>query len=143
MGIDDDSAELNCESSASVSRAKAAAEEARRKAEEEAKRKAEEEAKRKAEEEAKRKAEEEAARIKAEAKAKAEVKPEVKAVVKAPQGDESGKAMVVPDEKGRTTGFDLGLAVLFPLMIAGLGFFLFFPVIGAQLFKDLPPPPSP
>lgn len=43
---------------------------------------------------------------------------------------------------GSTGAFDVGLLILFPVMIGTLLLFLFFPVIGQQLSSSLPPPMS-
>ena len=41
-----------------------------------------------------------------------------------------------------TDGFDVGLLIAFPIIVATLGFFFLFPLIGPQLAATLPPVPA-
>eukprot|EP00596_Hydrurales_sp_CCMP1899_P006176 CAMPEP_0119045306 /NCGR_PEP_ID=MMETSP1177-20130426/38823_1 /TAXON_ID=2985 /ORGANISM="Ochromonas sp, Strain CCMP1899" /LENGTH=206 /DNA_ID=CAMNT_0007016843 /DNA_START=45 /DNA_END=665 /DNA_ORIENTATION=- len=78
------------------------------------------------------------------------------AVVATPEVDRVGggllKKVVIPgteEEKPKdlsklsvgTDGFDVGLLIAFPVIVATLGFFFLFPLIGPQLSATLPPVP--
>jgi hypothetical protein len=59
---------------------------------------------------------------------------------KAPAGSAGGS---LTPGKEKQSGFDIGLLILFPVMIGTLGLFLFFPLIGGELAKNLPPVGTP
>eukprot|EP01035_Chromulina_nebulosa_P031199 gene31199-41572_t len=130
--IDEDTSEIECESSAELAR-KIAAEKARIEAEIALKKKQEEEerlrllALEEEEEKKKKKALEVALVVQAADSSSAVV-----------QSSNSEKAPAPAPAK--KTAFDVGLIILFPVMIGTLLLFLFFPVIGQQLAGSLPPP---
>ena len=129
--IDEDTSEIECESSAELAR-KIAAEKARSEAEIALKKKQEEEERLRLlaleeEEEKKKKALEVALVVQAADSSSAVV-----------QSSNSEKAPAPAPAK--KTAFDVGLIILFPVMIGTLLLFLFFPVIGQQLAGSLPPP---
>ncbi len=124
--VDEDSADLEVESSAEKMRR----EEAVRKEEE------------------RRRAEEEAARLKAEAEKNELLRLAAMATATAADSKKSSDVMPVAPvapknvttapivtSTGRTSGFDVGLLVALPLMVGALGFFLFFPLIAESLYQ--------
>ena len=128
--IDADTSEIECESSADIQRKlAAAAEKARIEAELALKKKQEEEE-----------------RLRLELLAQEEEKARKSATEQLPIPSDTSKAVqaiksneVQPSPK-KTGLFDVGLIVLFPIMIGTLLLFLFFPIIGQQLAGSLPPP---
>ena len=136
--IDEDTSEIECESSAELAR-KIVAEKARIEAEIALKKKLEEEERlRLAMEEEKKKKELEVAVVVSVTESTAAVVPvtESTAVVVV----ESSNSDKAPTPPKKTSAFDVGLLILFPVMIGSLLLFLFFPVIGQQLAASLPPP---
>jgi hypothetical protein len=131
--IDEDTAEILCESSADLARkAAAAAEKARIEAELALKKKLEEE-------EAERvrlatlQREEELRSLRVAESKTSEL------VAVSDSSSPSPLPPAVPPKKG---AFDVGLIILFPIMIGTLLLFLFFPLIGQQVASSLPPPPG-
>mmetsp|Transcript_4740 Transcript_4740/g.6510 ORF Transcript_4740/g.6510 Transcript_4740/m.6510 type:complete len:190 (+) Transcript_4740:38-607(+) len=128
--IDEDTSEILVESSADISR-RIAAEKARVEAEIALQKKLEEE------------------RIKAELLA-AEEEMKKKLIVESQPTTEPSSDVVVQEAKitpppaqlPKKSFFDIGLIILFPIMIGTLLLFLFFPIIGQQLAGSLPPPTS-
>jgi hypothetical protein len=132
--IDEDTSEIECESSAELAR-KIVAEKARIEAEIALKKKLEEEERlRLAMEEEKKKKELELAVVVPVTESTAAVAPTGVVVVESSNSDKA------PTPPKKTSAFDVGLLILFPVMIGSLLLFLFFPVIGQQLAASLPPP---
>ena len=133
--IDEDTSEIECESSAELVR-KIAAEKARIEAEIALKKKLEEEERLRllALEEEKKKKESEVALVVQVADTTTTSSSSSSAVVESSNRDKAA----APAKK--TSAFDVGLIILFPVMIGTLLLFLFFPVIGQQLAGSLPPP---
>ena len=132
--IDEDTSEIECESSAELAR-KIVAEKARIEAEIALKKKLEEEERlRLAMEEEKKKKELELAVVVPVTESTVAVAPTGVVVVESSNSDKA------PTPPKKTSAFDVGLLILFPVMIGSLLLFLFFPVIGQQLAASLPPP---
>ena len=84
------------------------------------------------------------AALKAEAAKPAAVVPVVvaaKPVVVASATVEAPKVDLTKLSVG-TDSFDVGLLIAFPIIVATLGFFFLFPLIGPQLAQTLPPVPK-
>ena len=132
--IDEDTSEIECESSAELAR-KIVAEKARIEAEIALKKKLEEEERlRLAMEEETKKKELELAVVVPVTESTVAVAPTGVVVVESSNSDKA------PTPPKKTSAFDVGLLILFPVMIGSLLLFLFFPVIGQQLAASLPPP---
>lgn len=144
--VDEDTSEIECESSSEIARKKAE-EEARKKAEEEAAQKA---ATMKAEQEAAMKA---GAAVKAEQEASAKKAEEESAARAA-----AAKSVVIPGAEPAAPGnsllsgmtpqedfgaFDFGLVIAFPIMIGTLALFFIFPLLRDGLAESLPPVGTP
>jgi hypothetical protein len=70
--------------------------------------------------------------------------PKVAAAVAAPE--EAGNSLIPKVDLSKlsvgTDSFDVGLLIAFPIIVATLGFFFLFPLIGPQLAATLPPVPK-
>lgn len=132
-----DTSETECSSSGDIKRAAAAAK-AKAEAELLAAKLLAEEKERKAAEEEKRLALAMEAAAAAEASKKVAVVPAAavqSATVEAPKVDLTKLSV-------GTDSFDVGLLIAFPIIVATLGFFFLFPLIGPQLAATLPPVPK-
>lgn len=131
-----DTSETECSSSGDIARATIAAEAARVQAEA-AQRTASEEEKKKvlAMEASKAEAASKAAAAAAAVTASNAVVTATTATIPAPKVDLTKLSV-------GTDSFDVGLLIAFPIIVATLGFFFLFPLIGPQLAQTLPPVPT-
>ena len=137
-----DTSETECSSSGDIKRAAAAAAAkevaAKEAAEAEAKAKAFIEAARVLREENEKKAADETKRLAAVAEAEKKIVPSTEVVQSATI---PGPKVDLTKLSVGTDSFDVGLLIAFPIIVATLGFFFLFPLIGPQLASTLPPVP--
>lgn len=131
-----DTSETECSSSGDIARATAAAEAARVQAEAALRTASEEEKKRVlALEASKAEAASKAAAAAATVATSNAVVTATTATIPAPKVDLTKLSV-------GTDSFDVGLLIAFPIIVATLGFFFLFPLIGPQLAQTLPPVPT-
>ena len=133
-----DTSETECSSSGDIARAAAAVV-----AKAEATRlQAEAAAKSRSEEEQKSIALAAEAALKAEAAKQVAVVPVAAAIIPAASATVSAPKTDLTKLSVGTDSFDVGLLIAFPIIVATLGFFFLFPLIGPQLAQTLPPVPK-
>jgi hypothetical protein len=134
-----DTSETECSSSGDIARAAAAAETARLQAEAALKSASEQEKKNMLALEA---AKAEAASKAAAAAAAAAAVPTSNAVATVTSATTPAPKVDLTKLSVGTDSFDVGLLIAFPIIVATLGFFFLFPLIGPQLAQTLPPVPK-